>query len=282
MTEPVAAEEAKLLEDALGLRAATFTLHSREPLGEGSVVGFEVPGGEGGLLYYVDTSRLRVRDETGMLLGTPEDPRARVWLHPADPHLPALAPTAFGGALAGLLLRLGISATGPAEFIVYRAGRRAVLRVPAGRGAVWVKVVRPSRLERTVHAHRAFGDAGVPGPAVLGWSPEGLIVLAEAEGVPAADVMWDADALLVQVDLLREQIADARVDVRARGIAGRVDWYATRTAALPGGEPLVRRIRERLAAAPDPGQQVVHGDLHFGQLFLGDDEAILAVIDVDT
>src|SRR5690606_31669233 len=41
-------------------------------------------------------------------------------------------------------------------------------------------------------------------------------------------------------------------------------------------------IRERLAAAPDPGQQVVHGDLHFGQLFLGDDEAILAVIDVDT
>jgi len=282
MTESVAAEEAHLLEEALDLRAATFTLLSREPLGEGSVVGFEVPGGADGLLYYVDTSRLRVRDETGLLLGTPEAPHARIWLHPADPHLPALASTAFGDALAGLLLRLGISATAPAEFIVYRAGRRAVLRVPVREGTVWVKVVRPSRLERTIHAHRAFADAGVPGPALLGWSPEGLIVLEEAEGTPAADVVWDVDALLTQVDLVRERIAHGRMDVRARGISGRVDWYATRAAALPMGGPLVQRIRERLAAAPDSGQQVVHGDLHFGQLFLGEDGAVSAVIDVDT
>lgn len=278
MTSPPSSAEALLLEEALDLRAGSTTLHSREPLGDGSVVGFEVADG---LLYYVDTSRLRVRAETGMLLGTPDAPEARVWLHPADPHLPALAPTVFDGAVAGLLQRLGITSTGLPEIIVYRAGRRAVLRVQSQEGTIWVKVVRPSRLERTVRAHTAFADAGVPGPAVLGWSPEGLIVLEEAAGTPAADVLWEPEALVDQVDALRERIGKVRTDAPARGVAGRLDWYAARAEALANTDHLVQRIRAGVEGV-ETEQVVVHGDLHFGQLFLDEKETVSAVIDVDT
>lgn len=276
--------EAQLLEDALGVPAGAATLLSREPLGAGSVLAWDVahPGDDAELRYYVDTSRLRVSRETGMLLGTPEAPEARIWLHPADPHLPALAAAAFGHSVEGLLARLGIRTTGEPEFVAYRPGRRAVLRAPVAQGTVWVKVVRPSRLERTVSAHAAFAVAGVPGPAVLGWSPEGLIVLEDAAGTPAADIVWDTEAFLDEIDRLRKRIGTVVTTMPVRGVADRLDWYAARAARLPAGPQLADRIRALLTGAPDAAPASVHGDLHFGQLFLAEDGTISAVIDVDT
>ncbi|RZI83558.1 MAG: hypothetical protein EOO67_17240, partial [Microbacterium sp.] len=106
---------------------------SREPLGTGTVTGFEIrhPAGAGGpeipdgAVAYVDSSQLAVAHETGLVL----EGVARVWIHPADPHLPALAPAAYGHAAEVLLGRLGIAAgTGAPQIVGYRPGRRAVLR----------------------------------------------------------------------------------------------------------------------------------------------------------
>lgn len=296
--------EALLLADALGLDPARVVARTCEPLGRGSVAGFDVgttetrvPPGVGStgevLRYYVDTSRQPVDVETGLALGDPSAPEARVWLHPADPHLPALAAAAFGHAAEALLARLGIVALASPVLIAYRPGRRAVLRIPTTEGDTWIKVVRPSRVERIVELHRVLSAGGVPVPAVRGWAPDGLIVIDDARGSAAPDVEWDPERLLDAVDDVRARLAHVRLDEAgalgwaAAGAARRLPWYRERLEAGPVGE-LERRatsvVTELVRSFPLAGRPLttVHGDLHFGQLFLGEQGAVTSVIDVDT
>ena len=322
-------DAAAMLRDALGLTAAHIELHSREPLGDGAVVGFEVtePGGasgevlgetlseapdESGGIYFVDTSGLPVARETGWVAGGGDAggddaggdaggaaagadnathgraPAVRIWRHPEDPHLPALPAVSFPDALAALLARAGIAVIEPPEMVAYRPGRRAVLRVVsaagpdgAARADLWVKIVRPSRVERIVDAQAACIEAGLPVPAVRFWSPEGLVVFDAAAGTPATDVEWSTEPLLDEVDALRGRFAAVRSERPLRGVGGRLDWYAS---SLGGSEAaaLSSRIGARLAAARPPASAVVHGDLHFGQLFLDAGGRVSGVIDVDT
>ena len=309
-------EEARsLLSEALEVPAESCTVVSRDPLGSGSVTGCDVYGGpecNEPLRYYIDTSQLSVTAETGLVLrpeahGDASPPEARIWLHPADPHLPALAPVAFHHAAEALLARLGYTVRGAPEFVGYRPGRRAVLRATITAGApVWVKVVRPSRVERIVTAHEAAIAAGVPVPTLLGWAPEGLIFLENAHGTPAAEVDWTrafsggVDGFLDEIDALREQCATVRLPARPRrrgtAIIDRLDWYAAQADQVLTGEELrravglledIRRARAEEEHAGEtvttgsPELPVVHGDLHFGQLFIAEGH-ISGVIDVDT
>ncbi|GAA1854618.1 phosphotransferase family protein [Microbacterium koreense] len=285
MGEPT--DEMDQLCDALGVSdRTTVRMISREPLGGGSVAGFEVAADNGVMTYYLDTSRRRVPRETGLLLGAPDDPDIRVWLHPADPHLPALAPAAFSGAVRELLVRLGIVDTGDPVMVAYRPGRRAVLRVPSPREDVWVKVVRPARVAAIVACHSAFADAGIPVPRLYGWSGDGLIIGETARGTAATDAEWDADELLDEVDGLRHRIAGVDLaNPATTRLARRLDWYSERLAVqLPHLQAeRAQRIAERARDAwgEDP-PVTIHGDLHFGQLFLGDDRTVSGIIDVDT
>ena len=266
--------ERVLLSDALNVDPASFTVHSREPLGSGSVTGLQVSG-EQPLLYFVDTSHIAVAEETGWVS---ED--ARIWMHPADPHLPALAPVAFDHGAEAILARMGFTASAAPQIVAYRPGRRAVLRVPTTERDIWVKVTRPSRVQSLVRAQAAVADAGVPVPMVLGWSPDGLVVMAEANGTPAADVRWDPETLLGEVESLRAQIATVQWELPAPGAARRIRWYCSRTGA--GAAEVLSRARTLIDAAGLRPRAVVHGDLHYGQLFLDDQGRIRSVIDVDT
>lgn len=282
--------EQALLVDALGSDASSdaVTLISREPLGAGSVAGFSVGVGEDAVVYYVDTSGRMVPRETGLLQGTPDEPEVRVWLHPADPHLPALAPVAFSHAAESLLARLGVVATGAPEIAAYRPGRRAVLRIATTAGPVWLKVLSPARTDRIVRTHRLLADAGIPVPTLHGWSAEGLLVLAGAPGTPATDAPWRADALVDQVDLLRTSLARVVLPDQARThLDRRLEWYTERLMQVlpPDAAARVAAIAQRArdGAAPATSDlSTIHGDLHFGQLFLDDTGGIAAVIDVDT
>lgn len=273
----------QLLVEALEVTPEAVTCVSCEPLGAGSVSGFDVRGGDGAeLRYYVDTSAQAVRQETGMVLGDVAAPEARIWLHPADPHLPALAAIAFHDAVTALLARYGVTeATAPA-FVAYRPGRRAVLRVDAPDRPIWIKVIRPSRIERIVSTHLACEREGLPVPGVLGWSPDGVLLLENAAGTPAADVMWEPERLVSLVDELRERIAGVHTTHTLRGVSGRLDWYAERLAERDDATSVARLVRDALAVtATSAREQVTHGDLHFGQLFL-DEAGISGLIDVDT
>jgi len=286
---PAAADDdATLLAEALDLPVSAVRAFSREPLGAGTVAGFtftpDAAAAQGlppDSVAYLDTSLLPVARETGLAW----DGVARVWLHPADPHLPALAPAAFGDAAAVLLSRLGIAATATPELVGYRPGRRAVLRVPTASGHAWVKVVRPSRIERVARAHDALRTGGLPVPAVRGWSPEGLLVLDDAPGTPATEATWDPERLLDAVDDLRRRLADVPLAWPARtSLAERLPWYLSRleqvlsdAEKLPG---IGGRIAQLLSTAP-ASPVTIHGDLHIGQLFLADG-AVSGLIDVDT
>lgn len=264
-----------MLSDAIEVATESLDLHSREPLGAGSVTGFQTSDAEP-LLYFVDTSGLPVPAETGWSSGD-----ARIWMHPADPHLPALAPIAFDHASEALLARLGIATSSAPQIIAYRPGRRAVLRVAADGSNVWVKVTRPSRVEKLVRAYAAVADAGIPAPRVHGWSPDGLVVMADAAGIPAAEYLWNAEQLLDTVEGLRAQLARVSWEEPFRGVAGRMRWYSQRSSER------ARAILDRASGAIDEvaGSRtpiVVHGDLHYGQLFLGRQGEISSVIDVDT
>ncbi|WP_194419732.1 phosphotransferase family protein [Microbacterium abyssi] len=273
-------EDMRMLASALDLDVDAIAFHSREPLGGGSVTGAQVDAGEP-LLYYVDTSGLPVPAETGLVARADEgEPTVRIWQHPSDPHLPGLAPVAFHHAAQTLLARLGIVTDAVPELVAYRPGRRAVLRIQASAGPVWLKVVRPSRVERIVRAGTAVAAAGLPVPAVHGWSGEGLIVMADAAGVPAQDVEWDPQQLLDEVGVLRSALARADWDHRGAGTAARLEWYESH--AGPRASEILTAARRLLDAGPGPASPtVIHGDLHFGQLFL-EDRRISGLIDVDT
>src|SRR5690606_14433706 len=98
---------------------ASLRLLSREPLGGGSVTGFAVRETE--TIAYLDSSRQSVAAETGFA----REDGVRIWLHPADPHLPALTPVAYHGGAGALLERLGLGPLRSIEMIAYRPGRRA-------------------------------------------------------------------------------------------------------------------------------------------------------------
>jgi hypothetical protein len=279
--------EAALLADALGVDLAQIAARTREPLGAGSVAGFDVRADGHELRYYVDTSRFAVASETGLARGDPASPDARIWLHPGDPHLPALAAAAFGDGAEALLARLGIASVTTPTIVAYRPGRRAVLRVSTAHGRVWIKVVRPSRAQRIADVHTRLGAGGIPVPHVLGWAAEGLVVVADAHGVGAPDVAWDPDRLLDTVDGLRAQLADVQLEVRVQGAANRLPWYSSRLRSSERGtiERDLARLVARMEREVPPvalSETTVHGDLHFGQLFLDADGAIATVIDVDT
>ncbi len=269
--------ELALLRDALGVDAVAPI--SAEPLGRGTVSGFAL-GGDGSQVHYLDTSAVQVPVETGLALVDDEGATtARIWMHPADPHLPALAATAFSQALDVLLARLGIALEGPAEMIAYRPGRRAVLRAPTSSGTTWIKVVRPRRIAQIVRAHEACSAAGLPVPRVRGWSAEGLLVLDSAAGVPAAEGDWAPLQLLDATDALRTALARIDLGQPVRSVTTRLGWYAQRVG--PDALALVQRIGAALDALPVQEPRTVHGDLHYGQLFLTDG-AVSGVIDLDT
>lgn len=274
--------ETLLVAEALDVAPSTVRAISREPLGRGTVSGFEItaPGGPSAIAY-LDTSHTAVAAETGLAL---ED-GTRVWIHPADPHLPAFLPTAFGAAAATLLERLGIHGTERIDLIAYRPGRRAVVRADTGSAAWWIKVVRPRRVSHIVGLHRDLAAAGIPVPAVIGWSGEGLLVLGSASGAPATAASWTPDALLDAVEAVRAQLSAAPLTSPARtSLLARVPWYAERLAAHvdAGVVDELRHGIDGLARGASSGEATIHGDLHLGQLFLGSDGAISGLIDVDT
>lgn len=274
----------ELLTRAVG---HTGRLVSQEPFGAGVIAGFEVHEGGTSTRFYVDTSLEPVHADTAITVLDDGEPRARVWQHPADPRLPALPIAATPATAATLLSRLGIEGDVVAEVIAYRPGRRAVVRLRCPDAERYLKIVPPQEAERIASLHRAFSEVGAPVPAVRGWARQGCLLIDAAVGTPGPDaaLALEPDAILSGVDLARLGLARADVRGAARpSVATRVDWYADRALELlPGEEERIAAIRERVRARRNDiaMPQVVHGDLHLGQLFF-QGATVSGLIDVDT
>ncbi|MER5226296.1 aminoglycoside phosphotransferase family protein [Streptomyces flaveus] len=214
--------------------------------------------------------------------------RVAVWRFPYDPWLPALPSACDPVALARLLEDVGCGG-GPVRYRVraYRPGRRAVVEVTGAYGRLFIKVVRPSRVDALHQRHRLLTDAGVPAPAGLGFTPDGLVVLQALPGRTLRDVLREggdrapsAQAILALLDRLPPQLASGTP--RASWAAKAPHYAAVVGAALPELAAQASELAEEVTAGVGSGPVVaVHGDLYESQLLV-EGGRISGLLDVDT
>lgn len=214
--------------------------------------------------------------------------RVAVWRFPYDPWLPALPSACDPGALARLLEDVGCGG-GPVRYRVraYRPGRRAVIEVTGAYGRLFIKVVRPSRVDALHQRHRLLTDAGVPAPAGLGFTPDGLVVLQALPGRTLRDVLREgggrapsAQAVLGMLDRLPPELASGTA--RASWAAKAPHYAAVVGAALPELAAQASELAEEVAVGVGSGPVVaVHGDLYESQLLV-EGGRISGLLDVDT
>ncbi len=216
-----------------------------------------------------------------------------VWRWPLDPALPALAWASRAPAATHRLAALGL-AEGPVHLRLrsYRPGRRAVVEATSPAGALFLKVVRPSAVQRLVERHAVL-DRAVPVPPVLGSTDDGVVVLPGLGGKPMRTLLAgdgaglpDAAALDALLDALPGAAARVTAVGRsrpgdARGRSG--DHAAVLGLILPELRPRLGRLLSMLGAA-DPGEHPevpVHGDFYESQLLV-EGGAVVGLLDVDT
>lgn len=175
------------------------------------------------------------------------------------------------------------------DVVTYRPGRRAIVRGVGDVGEVYVKVLRPHRVERALRRHATFTGAGLPVPEVLHADAElGVVVTAALPGeTMRAALTSDGDvpepaALLALLDRLPVDLA-----ARVRRIApptAELDRHASMLrAVLPEAAAVLGRIRAAVDpdALPTDGTPVpVHGDFHDDQLLVTGG-VVTGLLDID-
>src|ERR671918_1368640 len=222
-----------------------------------------------------------------LVLGDGAD-RVAVWRFPHDPALPGLAAACDEAAVANLLDETGLGG-GPVRLRTraYRPRRRAVIEAVGSRGRLFIKVVRPDRVEALHDRHRLLVRSGVPAPQSLGWTPRGLLVLQALAGRTLRQTLRSRTTLIpAGGDILA--LLD-RLPVELEHGTARQSWIdkaphyaAVIGAALPDEAPRAARLAEALTAAAGPAWYgPVHGDFYESQLLV-DRGRICGLLDVDT
>jgi hypothetical protein len=215
--------------------------------------------------------------------------RVAVWRWPHDPFLPGLS-EALDPALVGSLLD-DIGVDGGAVQIrtrAYRPGRRAVVEVTGRRGRLFLKVVRPGRVEELHLRHRSLVEH-LPVPDSLGWSDSGILVLTALPGETLRSGLRSTRQPLPQpeavsqlLDRFPPQLADERPH---RDLITLVSHHSSVISeTVPAVKPKLEATLEVLTAGgeDDPGPvTAVHGDLYEAQLMVNRGR-ITGLLDIDT
>ncbi|HYN65582.1 MAG TPA: aminoglycoside phosphotransferase family protein [Ornithinibacter sp.] len=296
-----------LLVLALGTVGAEVTDHVVHDVqhrpGDGVTVGFRVWlrafGADREEYVLISSTAGRDVPDDSPGLARLEGPGGRLiaWRHPHDPALPALGTGCDPTSLEAVLP--GTGAVAELELVGYRPLRRAVLRAVRSGTTAYVKVLRPAAgrggAPDVLHRHHLLTAAGVPVPRVLAATPEGLVVLAQADGTPLVEAISADGAhglelahLVAVLDALPAQVLDLP---RRTAWSDRARDYAHAVvAARPGADgeralAVARAVRRR-SREVDLGPVVpTHGDFHEGQLTVrgtADGWRPAGLLDVDT
>lgn len=212
------------------------------------------------------------------------------WRWPHDPALPGLARALDADRVGDLFGDLGLRA-GRAKLHVraYRPGRRAVVEASNASGRLFMKVVRPHRVEGLHDTHRLVAEA-LPIPDSLGWTDDGILVMPAIEGSTLRDRLRNPggaapspDALIDLLDSLPDELVErGRPRDRHHGLAHHVSVIR---ATVPELADEVETLARRIFDADDerPVELVaVHGDLYESQLIVSERGSVRGLLDVDT
>lgn len=207
-----------------------------------------------------------------------------MWRFPFDPDLPALAAACDPRQMTRLANQLGLPGEASPHVRAYRPRRRAVVEVTTPAGTMFVKVVRPSKVA-TLHAlHRKAATSGCPTPEPLGWTPEGLLVLAALPGTTlrtqllSGDPALDIDSVVAVLDKLPATNSPTRPTWGQKA-----KHYAEVVATTV--PPLAGRARAAAMAVDHTNPQgpsvPVHGDFYEAQLLVSNGQ-VTGLLDMDT
>jgi len=215
--------------------------------------------------------------------------RVAVWRWPRDPFLPGLADAIDAAKVGRLLDEVGVDGGAlQLRTRAYRPGRRAVIEATGRRGRLFLKVVRPHRVEALHDRHRRLASA-LPVPDSIGWRDDGIVVLTARPGRTLRDALRTSDhtppppgAITALLDRLPPELAEA---TERRDLVSSAEHHAeviasTVPAARGHVEALIAELHElqRETALP---VTAVHGDLYEAQLLV-DRGRVTGLLDIDT
>jgi hypothetical protein len=236
---------------------------------------------------FVATTGQRV-PETGAAVFDNGQTRVAVWRWPNDPFLPGLAPALSQGKVAALLDDIGVDGSSVRlRTRAYRPGRRAVVEATGRRGRLFLKVVPPGKAKPLHELHRLLSSK-VPVPDSLGWTSDGVVVLAGLPGRTLRDVLRSSGQLPPPPEQVTAVLDRLPADLANRPprpdlIASAATHAEVIAATVPGTSGLLDDLVGRFRSSRSGTRQVtaVHGDLYEKQLLV-DRGRLVGLLDVDT
>lgn len=209
-----------------------------------------------------------------------------VWRVPYDPALPGLSAALHDDSARQLLTDLG-AADGPVttRLRAYRPGRRAVVSVDGPAQGIYLKLVRPKRIEQLHQDHKRLPQE-LPVPRSLGYSRElGVMALQAMPGRTLRDVLESPDLALPSPGLLTDLIVSLPApdsDRVNRSIIERVPALADLIHRIsPEQAEEVDRFVHDLGEEDVDELAPVHGDFYETQVLV-EDGSVVGLLDVDT
>jgi hypothetical protein len=213
--------------------------------------------------------------------------RVAVWRFPHDPELPGLTAACDEAAVAAVLESLGLG-EGAVRLRTraYRPRRRAVIEATGARGRVFIKIVRPDRVEALHDRHRLLVRAGIPAPQSLGFTRDGIIVLQALGGRTlrqalrsrAAPVPSGGD-IVALLDRLPAELAHGTA--RRSWLDLAPHYAAVVGTALPTEAARAADLADALKTEATTGWTMpTHGDLYENQILVDDLACLLGHLSV--
>jgi hypothetical protein len=222
----------------------------------------------------------------GALIVEGDTGRVGVWRVPHDPALPGLAP-AMDHNRAGRLLEDigGPPGTVDTRLVAYRPGRRAVVSVSGAQEGLYLKLVRPKKVEALHRSHRMLAGA-LPVPASHGFSTElGLIALQAVGGKTLRAVLEDQGQAVPSpaeiVDLSRRMPPPPDGQEAPSPIGRLIDTGQVLAAVAPELAARVDDVIGAIGPEPHDPDTPSHGDYYESQLLV-EDGSVVGLLDVDT
>src|SRR5690606_19941224 len=224
--------------------------------------------------------------EGALVVESDDGDRVGVWRVPHDPVLPGL-PAAMDPVRTAQLLRdLGGQGTAVSTRLrAYRPGRRAVVSVSGAGEGVFLKLVRPDKIQQLHDEHKRLPEE-LPVPRSLGLSRElGLMAMQSMAGLTLREALENPSLPLPPPEAVTGLVASLPQpkDRKVRAsIIERVPALAeVVSAALPDVDAEVRRFVDRLGSEDVDELAPVHGDYYEAQILV-DGSSVVGLLDVDT